>query len=153
MVQSIKITANRPSIPHFRVTPFFPNTIKREIVCSHLHPWPQGFLWNPQFKIKLYHNFLSPYSKNLSYILVLCISGKLRSSEFPVYTVYLEKVCVKNAATLCGDRAWGFELVTDHKLHDTFVSTRRKTATKELCFESCLNEVQFTCRFDWFFNI
>ncbi|XP_065569020.1 uncharacterized protein LOC136032661 [Artemia franciscana] len=96
-----------------------------------------------------------PSCKALNFETGLCVlfanasqdlPGKLRSSEFPVYTVYLEKVCVKNAATLCGDRAWGFELVTDHKLHDTFVSTRRKTATKELCFESCLNEVQFTCR-------
>jgi len=71
-------------------------------------------------------------------------AGQLTPSQFPVFTIYVQKVCLKGSGGLC-DAAWSFERVMDHQL-DTEIRKRGQVNTREECMELCLTETDFECR-------
>jgi len=69
--------------------------------------------------------------------------GALTASQFPVFTLYVQKNCFK-ANHNC-DRAWSFERVMGYQL-DGFSKKSRQVSTREDCQELCLSEKEFPCR-------
>lgn len=71
------------------------------------------------------------------------ISGGLTASQFPVFTLYIQKVCLP-AAPLC-DRAWTFEKVANYGM-DKYAKKRGRATSRQNCELLCLNEKDFPCR-------
>lgn len=71
------------------------------------------------------------------------ISGALTKSQFPVFTIYAQKSCL--SVRPCS-RAWCIDRVQNYKLAGF---TKRSTAasSRQDCFEMCLGENEFTCRY------
>jgi len=62
--------------------------------------------------------------------------GELTPSQFPVFTIYVQKNCLSSAA-VCG-AAWSFERVMDHQLaSNPIMSTRSESRNN--CMELCLS--------------
>ncbi|ODN03182.1 Cuticlin-1 [Orchesella cincta] len=71
--------------------------------------------------------------------------GALSSSQFPVFTLYAQKVCLSGHC----DRAWDYERVPDFKLKargQELMKKQRKTGSRTACMELCLSERDFVCR-------
>merc|ERR1719228_2915873 len=90
--------------------------------------------------------------KSINYETGLCVlfsssadenKGQLTVSQFPVFTIYVQKNCLQSAATC--DAAWSFERVMDHQL-DTEIRKRGQVDSRQQCMELCLKEVDFECR-------
>lgn len=75
--------------------------------------------------------------------LFLFISGALTKSQFPVFTIYAQKSCL--SVRPCS-RAWCIDRVQNYRLAGF---TKRSTAatSRQDCFEMCLGENEFTCRY------
>merc|ERR1719219_1831112 len=90
--------------------------------------------------------------KSINYETGLCVlfsssadeeGGQLTPSQFPVFTIYVQKNCLPSAASC--DAAWSFERVMDHQL-DTEVRKSGVVGSRQECMELCLSEVEFECR-------
>jgi len=71
--------------------------------------------------------------------------GALTSSQFPVFTLYAQKVCMSGHC----DRAWDYERVPDYRIKSKtseVVKKQRKTGSRTSCMELCLSERDFVCR-------
>ena len=69
----------------------------------------------------------------------------LTPSQFPVFTIYAQKVCLSSDARSRCDRLWTFERVVGYELRK--YSKRRLVApTRTDCMDSCLLESEFSCR-------
>ena len=74
---------------------------------------------------------------------VRLISGQLSPSQFPVFTIYVQKTCLPSASTC--DAAWSFERVMNHELKaDT--RKRGQADNRQQCMELCMAETEFECR-------
>jgi len=62
--------------------------------------------------------------------------GELTPSQFPVFTIYVQKNCLPSAA-VC-DAAWSFERVMDHHLVSTSIKSAKRESRNE-CMEFCLS--------------
>lgn len=69
--------------------------------------------------------------------------GQLTASQFPVFTIYVQKNCLPGAG-LC-DAAWSFERVMDHQLN-TQIQKRGQVESRQQCMQLCLEELDFECR-------
>merc|ERR1719510_1979630 len=69
--------------------------------------------------------------------------SQLTKSQYPVFTIYVQKNCLSSAASCNG--AWSFERVMDHQL-DTEVRKSGVVGSRQECMELCLSEVEFECR-------
>lgn len=69
----------------------------------------------------------------------------LTISQFPVYTIYVHKVCLSGASKFCGQRSWAYETVPDFQM-SAYVRQRLPAATRVECMELCLNHTEFQCR-------
>ena len=109
--------------------------------------------------------------KSINYETGLCVlfsssadeeGGQLTPSQFPVFTIYVQKNCLPSAASC--DAAWSFDRVMNHQL-DTEVRRldesetvksnpplppqirkRGQVNSRQECMEQCLAEVDFECR-------
>lgn len=90
--------------------------------------------------------------KSINYETGLCVlfsssadenQGQLTPSQFPVFTIYVQKNCLPSALTC--DAAWSFDRVMDHQL-DTEIRARGQVESRQQCMELCLSEVDFECR-------
>ena len=90
--------------------------------------------------------------KSINYETGLCVlfsssadenAAQLTPSQFPVFTIYVQKNCLPSAASCSA--AWSFERVMGHEL-DTEIKKRGQVDTRQQCMELCLNEVDFECR-------
>ena len=109
--------------------------------------------------------------KSINYETGLCVlfsssadeeGGQLTPSQFPVFTIYVQKNCLPSAASC--DAAWSFDRVMNHQL-DTEVRRLNESKTiksnpplppqirkrgqvnsRQECMEQCLAEVDFECR-------
>jgi len=90
--------------------------------------------------------------KSINYETGLCVlfsssadenQGQLTPSQFPVFTIYVQKNCLPSALTC--DAAWSFERVMNHQL-DTEIRARGQVESRQQCMELCLSEVDFECR-------
>ena len=70
-------------------------------------------------------------------------TGELTPSQFPVFTIYVQKTCLPSASS-CG-AAWSFERVMDRGLAAE-VRKRGVARSRQDCMEECLAETEFTCR-------
>lgn len=69
----------------------------------------------------------------------------LTVSQFPVYTIYAQKVCLVGAGELCAQRSWAYEMVPDYQM-TAYVRKRIAAPTRVQCMQLCLNETEFQCR-------
>jgi len=90
--------------------------------------------------------------KSINYETGLCVlfsssadedGGQLTPSQFPVFTIYVQKNCLPSAASC--DAAWSFDRVMNHEL-DTEIRKRGQVNSRQECMEQCLAEVDFECR-------
>lgn len=84
-----------------------------------------------------------------NYILIICflspfflITGALTKSQFPVFTIYAQKSCLKLRPC---ERAWCIDRVQGYKLNGHVKRTAAATSRRD-CLEMCLGETDFTCR-------
>ncbi|KAK8399758.1 hypothetical protein O3P69_003649 [Scylla paramamosain] len=76
----------------------------------------------------------------------------LARSQFPVFTLYAQKVCLSANAPLC-DSLWSFESVPDLALsHFIEEEATRITASRSECVEECMLETSFPCRSITYYN-
>jgi len=64
-------------------------------------------------------------------------AGELTPSQFPVFTIYVQKNCMASAS-VC-DAAWSFERVMDHAMESNAI-TRAQRDSRSECMELCLND-------------
>lgn len=67
----------------------------------------------------------------------------LTSSQFPVFTIYAQKICLDE---LTCRREWIFERVSKYELLERSRKIVPEIATTEKCMELCLIETDFECR-------
>ena len=109
--------------------------------------------------------------KSINYETGLCVlfsssadedGGQLTPSQFPVFTIYVQKNCLPSAASC--DAAWSFDRVMNHeldtevrcqtikqKLSNSYflfgqIRKRGQVNSRQECMEQCLAEVDFECR-------
>jgi len=70
--------------------------------------------------------------------------GALSPSQFPVFTLYAQKICVRASRSRCS-RSWIFDRVSGFKL-EGFTKRSRQYRSREDCMASCLAASTFTCR-------
>ena len=100
----------------------------------------------------MYHSESRSNIKNLHDKKIMCrecsiypilISGGLTASQFPVFTLYIQKVCLPRAP-IC-DRAWTFEKVANYGM-DKYAKKRGQVTSRQNCELMCLTEKEFPCR-------
>ncbi|KAK8744725.1 hypothetical protein OTU49_000584 [Cherax quadricarinatus] len=69
--------------------------------------------------------------------------GSLTSSQFPVFTLYVQKNCLVDSPSC--DRAWSFERVMGFEM-EGFAKKSKRVATRQECEVLCLQEQDFPCR-------
>ena len=74
----------------------------------------------------------------LNFVAFLVITGELTPSQFPVFTIYVQKNCLPSASSCVA--AWNYERVMNHKL-DVQPTTRAATENRQECMELCLNDL------------
>ena len=70
-------------------------------------------------------------------LIIFFIVGELAPSQFPVFTIYVQKNCLPSAS-LC-NAAWNYERVMQHKL-DLQPTTRAARENRQECMELCLQD-------------
>ena len=82
-------------------------------------------------------------------------SESLATSQFPVFTLYASKLCVRGSGAggaLCGGREWSFDRVAGNRaVAPGYARAREKAASRERCLEMCLlggsgRKKKFICR-------
>lgn len=89
--------------------------------------------------------FISSYKQKFHVYVFSMSLGALSSSQFPVFTLYAQKVCLSGHC----DRAWDYERVPDFKIKakgQELTKKQRKTGSRTACMELCLSERDFVCR-------
>ena len=76
-------------------------------------------------------------------IFILFFSGGLTASQFPVFTLYIQKVCLTGGKSC--DRAWTFEKVSGFAM-DKYAKKRGRVNSREQCEVLWLTETEFPCR-------
>jgi len=71
--------------------------------------------------------------------------GLLSPSQFPVFTIYAEKVCLRNLKERSCPKSWSFEKVIGYEMRN-HEKKRIQSVTRERCLESCLQANDFECR-------
>ena len=77
------------------------------------------------------------YVKQKKFQSLKILSGDLTPSQFPVFTIYVQKTCLKSAAKC--NAAWSFERVMEHDISATEIG-KSTQADRAACMESCLLE-------------
>ncbi|XP_064113013.1 uncharacterized protein LOC135219835 [Macrobrachium nipponense] len=72
-------------------------------------------------------------------------SGGLAVSQFPVFTLYAQKVCLPPGRSAC-PTAWAYETVPGLGLTGLFASEKRPADSRTACASMCILESQFKCR-------
>jgi len=71
--------------------------------------------------------------------------GLLTASQFPVFTIYAEKICIKGLKDRNCLKSWSFEKVIGYEMRN-FEKKKIQSVTRERCLESCLQANDFECR-------
>jgi len=73
-------------------------------------------------------------------------SEKLSVSQFPVFTLYSQKVCAPTAARGSSRSPWLYETVPDMRLVDDQVTETQSAQSRSDCANICMLHQRFTCR-------
>ena len=77
----------------------------------------------------------------------LYISDYLTESQYPVFTLYAHKICVRDSRNLCFDKSgWLFDLVPETALDGTKAREIQIFDSREECMEACIKMDKFICR-------
>lgn len=68
--------------------------------------------------------------------------GALTKSQFPVFTIYAQKICL--GIKPC-EKAWCFDRVQGYRLQG-FSRKKHPATSRQECLELCMGEREFTCR-------
>jgi len=68
--------------------------------------------------------------------------GALTKSQFPVFTIYAQKICL--GIKPC-EKAWCFDRVQGYRLQG-FSRKKHPATSRQECLEMCMGEREFTCR-------
>ncbi|KAK3908901.1 Nitric oxide synthase, inducible [Frankliniella fusca] len=82
--------------------------------------------------------------------------GGLAKSQFPVFTLFAQRTCLRGAHAVSGQSAkaggasgpgrhWAFETVRGHVLR-TSVRRHHRVASRRDCMQLCLDQRDFVCR-------
>jgi hypothetical protein len=69
-------------------------------------------------------------------------SGALIKSQFPVFTIYAQKTCLKKQPC---ERPWTVDRVQGYALKNHIKRSSNAT-TRQECYELCFEETDFLCR-------
>ena len=72
------------------------------------------------------------------------VLGELTPSQYPVFTIYLQKTCLASAGSC--KAAWSFERVMEHSLAVDPLETANGATDRQACMEACL--AQPLCRYN-----
>ena len=72
----------------------------------------------------------------------IIIPGGLTTSQFPVFTIYIQKLCLPSPTCR---RAWTFESVDGYAM-DQYAKKRGRLPSRENCMALCRSEKDFPCR-------
>lgn len=70
------------------------------------------------------------------------ISGALTKSQFPVFTIYAQKSCLKMRPC---ERAWCIDRVQGYALKN-HIKRSATAMSRQDCYEMCFGETDFLCR-------
>lgn len=73
------------------------------------------------------------------------VSESLQRSQFPVFTLYAQKVCLTPNRARCGS-PWSYETVPEMSLVDEMVTEEAPAQTRTQCAQRCMTHERFTCR-------
>ena len=63
----------------------------------------------------------------------------LTTSQFPVFTLYASKSCVRGAGALCPGREWSFDRVAGNRaVAPGYARARQRAESRQRCLEMCL---------------
>lgn len=72
----------------------------------------------------------------------LSFTGALTKSQFPVFTIYAQKSCLKMRPC---ERAWCIDRVQGYALKD-HIKRSATAVSRQDCYEMCFGETDFLCR-------
>ncbi|XP_045618140.1 uncharacterized protein [Procambarus clarkii] len=72
-------------------------------------------------------------------------SASLAVSQFPVFTLYAQKVCLASQRPTCAS-PWAYETVPGLAITNRFRADSKTVASRGLCVLACLTEDKFICR-------
>nr|XP_046915324.1 uncharacterized protein LOC124495920 [Dermatophagoides farinae] len=75
----------------------------------------------------------------------LQLPDALTPSQFPVFTIYAQKICLKNLSTSCANNGWTFERVSGFELRE-HEKRLLQAPTSQDCMQACVWEQKFQCR-------
>lgn len=78
----------------------------------------------------------------LNRVSLLSLSGSLIKSQFPVFTIYAQKSCLKMRPC---ERAWCIDRVQGYALKD-HIKRSATAMSRQDCYEMCFGETDFLCR-------
>lgn len=96
----------------------------------------------------------SPLCQALNFETGLCVlfktaagenSAALAVSQFPVFTLYAQKICVPSERPACNS-PWAYETVPGLALTKLFAKDIRPSDTRAQCASMCILEKEFICR-------
>lgn len=79
---------------------------------------------------------------NMFFFLPRIVSGSLIKSQFPVFTIYAQKSCLKMRPC---ERAWCIDRVQGYALKD-HIKRSATAMSRQDCYEMCFGETDFLCR-------
>ncbi|CAG7820247.1 unnamed protein product [Allacma fusca] len=133
-----------------------------ELVTGWMYSAPQDILETRAGTLQL-ADCLNPCRANQSCQAVnfetgLCVLFKsqagdrqdgLIKSQFPVFTMYAQKLCLPSARSC--NRPWAFEMVRGHVLQDGG-KKQMQMPNRMACLDACIQEREFPCRSSWWEN-
>ncbi|KAH9417706.1 hypothetical protein DERP_011417 [Dermatophagoides pteronyssinus] len=69
----------------------------------------------------------------------------LTPSQFPVFTIFAQKICLKQNYQKCMEKGWSFERVLGFELKDKDLK-KLPLPNRFACMQACLSEQDFVCR-------
>lgn len=83
-----------------------------------------------------------PASSRINFFFAFIFSGSLIKSQFPVFTIYAQKSCLKMRPC---ERAWCIDRVQGYALKD-HIKRSATAMSRQDCYEMCFGETDFLCR-------
>ncbi|KAH7640262.1 hypothetical protein HUG17_7729 [Dermatophagoides farinae] len=69
----------------------------------------------------------------------------LTPSQFPVFTIFAQKICLNKNYQKCANKGWSFERVLGFELKDKDLR-QIQVSNRFACMQACLSEREFICR-------
>lgn len=98
------------------------------------------FILHPSIYFNIHILYI--FSLTLFLFFLLSFTGALTKSQFPVFTIYAQKSCLKMRPC---ERAWCIDRVQGYALKD-HIKRSATAVSRQDCYEMCFGETDFLCR-------